>query len=151
MITLYQDPSIAVAAAVAKQLQGMQWPCAITVRQCALPELDRESLHDQVVTVLLAAVDTKAERSARGSTHERPQLHFAVRSACRDSDSDRYQWLQSIAWTIGQLVLAMPKSQCADCTPQSTGMVLLRDVDRLKRGEFLTIRELNFTAQRCID
>lgn len=143
-ITIANDPTIAIADALATALPALDWgEELLEFRQVSVPQLDREDLDEQSAHILIASAETESQRVARGSTADEIRITFAVRAACRADDLARYRYLHALAYEVGRQILQ--GRTYADATAVRIETEALIDVDRLRTSsEFLTVRSAIF-------
>lgn len=148
-ITILAEPTSAIADALYVALKAIDWgTCELVWKRVTVPELDKEQLNGNTVYVLIADESTtEATRDTRSSTSEIGTVDFGVRSRCDSDDLVRYAWLQGIAYTIGREILKLTNVSDACGSPRIIRTRVTKDVDRLRRGEFLTIRSAEFIVQ----
>lgn len=127
----------------------MAWPADLAFEYVTVPALDARKLGREA-RVLIGGENTDSQRAARGITAETPRIAIAVRSLCQPEDFERFQRLQSIAYTVCRKVLAMTRDDLPNATPMICKTVVSHDIDKLRAGEFITVRTVELAARRAI-
>jgi hypothetical protein len=147
-LALQHDPVHQISEMLVTLLRGLDWPADVTFRYVTAPEIEKEQLGKEI-HVLINGETTEQERAARGVTTDDVQVVFAVRAACKPDDVQRFRRLQSIGYSIGVEILKLRRTQL-DATPRVIRMIRSYDVERLRKGEFLSIRAAHFMDRREI-
>ena len=143
---LIEEPTQAIAVAIVTELTKLAWPADVAFRYVAVPELDALDVGKEV-HILIGGEGTETERSSRGATGETSTVAFGVRARCKPDELEKFWRLQSIAYTVGRQILQL-KRTAIGATPMIARMNVSHDIDKLRTGEFLSVRTVELDVRR---